>query len=716
MAEISNNIAMTERDSKLLLQQYGVPIVQEAVAADEDEAVRIAEGMGFPVVLKGMGKTLLHKTERGLVHLNLADAGEVRQAASMILREAVNELEGILVQSQVKGKREFVAGLLRDPQFGPVVMFGIGGIYTEALADVTFRVAPLTDQDAEEMLEEIKAQTLLRPFRGESAVNRKELVMTVLGLSRVAEECPEIAEIDINPLIAAPDGHVCAVDALIVRDERSNGHNPPSPLDPSVLYRFFYPRSVAMVGASNQIHKWGSRILRNLIGAGYNGELYLVNPNGGTIAGRQVYRSVTEIPDTVDLGIVTIPAPGVLDLLPQFKAKGIGQMLLITSGFGETGENGKVLETKLISEAKDAGIVILGPNTMGICNPHHHLSACGGPVNLMPGGTAVVAQSGNLGAQLLNFAEEQNIGIRGFCGSGNEAMVCVEDFIDAFETDDVTKTIVLYVEGVKNGRRFLESARRVGKKKPIVLLKGGQSKVGNRAAASHTGALTSDTRVFNAVCRQAGIIKVDRSMDLLDLAAAFSLLPLPKGKRVAIVTLGGGWGVITADMCAHAGLEVPELSEEILDRIDKVLPPYWSRSNPADIVGELDRTIPLRIMEEFLKWDGCDGIITLGIVGQLRFVKRVAEMFIQTEPGCPRDAIMARLQKNVDDDAEFINFSTRMMETYQKPILTVGLFAEQNGRSDENEKGRYRGITFPTPERAVNAFARMFEYQRFLSH
>ena len=209
--------------------------------------------------------------------------------------------------------------------------------------------------------------------------------------------------------------------------------------------------------------------------------------------------------------------------------------------------------------------------------------------------------------QLMAFAEKQNIGIRGFCGSGNEAMITIEDYLDAFETDSLTRTVLLYVESIKNGRRFFESACRVGKKKPIVLLKGGQSKAGNRAASSHTGALTSDSKVFNAVCRQAGIIKVEQSMDLLDLAASFSSLPLPKGNRVAIMTLGGGWGVVTADLCSEYGLKVPELSPEIVKRLDELLPNYWSRSNPIDMVGENDNRLPMIVIQELLKWDGCDG-------------------------------------------------------------------------------------------------------------
>jgi acyl-CoA synthetase (NDP forming) len=237
-----------------------------------------------------------------------------------------------------------------------------------------------------------------------------------------------------------------------------------------------------------------------------------------------------------------------------------------------------------------------------------------------------------MGVQLLAFAEQQGIGIRGFCGSGNEAMMCIEDYLDGLEVDTLTRTAILYVESVKNGRRFFESARRVGRKKPIVLLKGGQSKAGKRAAASHTGAMMSDTRVFDAVCHQAGIVKVDEPMELLDLGAAFSSLPLPKGNRAAIMTLGGGWGVVTADLCSQFGLDVIELSTEIIDEIDKILPPYWSRSNPIDLVGERDPTLPRAVLELLLKWDGCDAVINLGIVGRQLALKSLGESILKADP------------------------------------------------------------------------------------
>ena len=711
----SGNKALSESESKLFLKEYGIPVINEKVVLNKDETVKAAEEIGFPVVVKGLGAKLLHKTELGLVHLNLTDSQSVENAAISISEKGGDKLEGFLIQPQLKGKREFVAGLFQDDQFGPVVMFGTGGVFTEALSDVTFRIAPLTETDAKQMLDEIKTHTLLDDFRGENAADQNRLIETLIGLSRIGIEQPDISEIDINPLIINPDGSVCAVDALVVIDVKETKNQYLPAVDPASIRSIFYPDSIAFIGASAQIGKWGYTLVINTASGGFKGKIFLVNPKGGTIAGRKVYKSVSEIPGKIDLAVVTIPASGVLDLIPRFKEKNIRNMLLITSGFAETGKEGRKLEQNLVKEAGAAGILVLGPNTMGICNPHTDFYCTGSPVRPMPGLTAVVSQSGNMGVQLLAFADRQRIGIRGFCGSGNEAMVTIEDFLDGFEMDSLTNTVMLYIESVKNGRRFFESAKRVGKKKPVVMLKGGQSNAGNKAAASHTGALTTDSKVFDAVCRQAGIVKVEQPMDLLDLAAAFSSLPLPKGNRAAIMTLGGGWGVVTADLCSQFGLDVPELSLEIIKRIDKILPPYWSRSNPVDLVGENDTSVPMTVIEELLKWDGCDAVINLGILGRRIFIEHFTDSVLKVDPSYSSDFLKSVNEGMAKFESQYIDHIAKLMEIYKKPVFGVSLLTDENDQTVYKVKdSSFKPIFFQTPERAVKAFSKMYEYRLFI--
>jgi acyl-CoA synthetase (NDP forming) len=718
VADIKNmaKTGINEAEAKTLLKEFGVPVVPETVVADYNEAVSAAEKLGYPVVIKGLGSTLAHKTERGLVHLNLSNSQDIQHAVNAIITAAGDDLDGLLVQPQIQGKRELVAGLFRDPQFGPVIMFGIGGVFTEALADVTFRLAPITESDAADMLMEIKAAALLGRYRGEAAINRKQIIQTLSGLSRIGVELPQIVEIDINPLLASSDGRLWAVDALVVPGETHVVQQSPPPVAPDAIGAIFYPKSIAFIGASGEMGKWGHMLMSNTVSGGYEGNIFLVNPNTDTIAGRKTYPTVCDIPEAVDLAVVTIPAAGVLNLIPQLKEKNIGNMLLITSGFGETGEAGKKLEAKLVRDARAAGILILGPNTMGICNPHINFYCTGFPAKPRAGSTTMVSQSGNMGVQLLAFAQQQGIGIRGFCGSGNEAMMCIEDYLDGLEVDTLTRTAVLYVESVKNGRRFFESARRVGQKKPIVLLKGGQSQAGKRAAASHTGALTSDRRVFDAVCRQAGIVKVDLPMELLDLGAAFSSLPLPKGNRAAIMTLGGGWGVVTADLCAQFGLDVIELSPDIIEAIDQILPPYWSRSNPIDLVGERDPSIPQAVLELLLEWDGCDAVINLGTVGRQEVLKSLGESVLKADSTYSPEFIKQIHHDLKKFEKDYITQIVRLMEQYNKPVYGVSMLPDEKHQTVYPvKKHEFKGVFFPTPERAVCAFAKMIQYQKFFS-
>ena len=706
--------ALDEHQSKQFLKTYGIPVVSEIAAGTTAETLAAARRIGFPVVVKGLGTTLLHKTERGLVQLNLVDEESVEEAVDAIRANSGDELEGFVVQPHMRGRRELVAGLVRDPKFGAAVMLGLGGTFAEALADVTFRITPLSEGDAREMMSELRARKLLSGFRGEAAADERQLIDTLMGLSRIGAEHPEIEEIDINPLLIGADGQVCAVDALVVIGRQIVEKPQKTAVDPLQLKEFFHPGSIAFVGASAKFGKWGYRLVINTICGGYQGDIYLVNPKGGTIFGRKAYTSVEEIPAPVDLGVVTIPAARVPDLIPQFSRKGIRYMLLIASGFSEVGEEGRRLEERIVQDAQKAGILILGPNTMGISNPHIGLYCNSSQAKPGPGDTAIVSQSGNVGVQLMGFAEQQNIGIRVFAGIGNEAMIATEDCLAALEQDPHTRTVVAYVEDVKDGRLFLEASQRLSKKKPIVLLKGGRSATGNRAAASHTGALSTDTRIFDALCRQAGIVQVTRPGDLLDLAAAFSSLPLPKGNRVALMTLGGGWGVIAADLCAEHGIEVPELTDEIMKRIDGLLPGYWSHGNPVDLVGEADGRLQLAILEILLCWDACDAVINLGIMGRRHILPRMAEASRVVDPDLDPDFFPSLFRETEEFERTYVERIVQLMEAHEKPVYGVSFMDDKQDRIlYEVDDARYKGVFFKTPERAVKAMSRMHEYQRF---
>ncbi|HOG18131.1 MAG: Succinyl-CoA ligase (ADP-forming) subunit beta [Syntrophaceae bacterium PtaU1.Bin231] len=714
-ARSEKRAVLTEYESKKILGSYGVPVVEETVAAGPEAAIRAADRFGYPVAVKGLGERLTHKTDRGLVALDVRSAGDVLSATEKIALAGGADLEGFLVQPMVQGKREFVAGLFRDAQFGPVVMFGLGGIFTEVLNDVVFRLAPLNGNEAWQMIDALRSARLLGSVRGEKAVDRDALAAALMGLSRLAVDFPEVAEVDINPLMADAGGCVRAVDALITIGSREESGTVKEAVDPRAIGRLFYPRSIAFIGASSGFGKWGHMLFTNVVAGGFGGALYLVNAKGGRIAGREVFRTIGEIPGPVDLAVVTIPAAAVSPLIPELRAKGIRNVLLISSGFAETGDEGKRREKELVAAARKAGILILGPNTMGICNPHNKLYCAGAHVRPKPGSTALVSQSGNLGVQLLAFAETEGIGIRAFCGSGNEAMITIEDYLDGFAVDELTRTVVLYIESVKDGRRFYESARKVGRKKPVIVLKGGRTESGYKAAASHTGALASDMRVFEAASRQAGIVMAGQPMELLDLSACFSSLPLPRGNRVAIMTLGGGWGVVTSDLCMEQELDVPSLSEELISRIDRILPPYWSRANPIDLVGEFDPQIPLAILEELLAWEGCDAVLHLGIVGRMVFVQAMVRSIEMADPDLDRGFLRGIPSSILAFERMYNERVVQLMEKQGKPVIGVNLLPDEHSRTVTEIPGhRYRSVSFLTPERAVKSLAKMSEYRRWM--
>jgi len=715
-AKSQKRTTLTEAESKEVLKKYGVPVVEEKIVNNIEEAEIAAEQTGYPVVLKGLGSRLTHKTEKGLVKLNLKSREDVRSAAAYIKDAAGKDLEGFLIQPMLEGKREFVAGLFRDEHFGPTVMFGLGGIFTEALGDVVFRAAPLDENEARTMIDDLNAKKLLCAFRGENAPDKDALVKTLVGLSRIGMEMPDVKEIDINPLLVTADGRTTAVDALVVLG-RSNGHRAYSlPVNPKDVVRLFYPESVAFIGASSNISKWGHLMFSGVVAGQYKGEVYLVNPQGGEIAGRKVFKSVTEIPDPIDLAVITVPSEKVLLLIPELKAKGIKNVLLISSGFGEVGAEGKILEEQLVEKAREAGILIIGPNTMGICNPYISFYSIGSHVWPPAGGTVLFAQSGNLGTQILAFAAQEDIGIRSFCGSGNEAMITIEDYIEAFEDDEKTKTVVLYIESVKNGRRFFESAKRISKKKPIIVLKGGRTSAGTSAAASHTGAMASDTKVFLAACRQAGIIQAESPMDMLDLSAAFSSLPLPKGNRVGILTLGGGWGVVASDLCEENGLVVPKLSEGVISQINKLLPPFWSHANPIDVVGEMNSGTYTEILESLIQWDECDAIIHMGLIGRKMMIKSIMESAVAVDKKYDANFVEGSLKYIESFEKQTIEQTVRLMEKYNKPVVGVYLLNDDKTRTVTNiNNSKYKGVNFITPERAVKALAKMYQYSKWLN-
>ena len=477
----------------------------------------------------------------------------------------------------------------------------------------------------------------------------------------------------------------------------------------------FNPGKIAVIGASTTFGKWGQVIISNILAGGFKGKVFPVNPKGGKMFGLDVFPNITDIPDDVDLAFITTPSGTVPGLLAELGEKNVKGAVIITSGFSETDASGKKLEREIVEVARKNNVWIIGPNTMGIICPHAGLFATGSHPRPQKGSVAFISQSGNLGNQLIDWAEQQGVGISLFVGSGNEAMLTCPDYLEYLENDPHTRFIVLYVENVEDGTRFMETAARINRKKPVILLKGGSTQAGKKAAASHTGAMSGEDIIFKGACRQAGILNVNVPSDLLSLSAGFSSLPLPTGNRVGIVTLGGGWGVVTADECSKEGLVVPELPERIVAKIGKYLPEFWSKGNPVDLVGTRNLEAPAVAVEELMKWDGIDAVICLGVVGRHELVRQLLESTRKADPEVTEEFLAHVEKMGCEFEEGLIAHMAAFMETYHKPVIGVSMSGTGKGVVRPVPGSRYSAVMYQTPETAVNVLAGMVSYSRFLS-
>jgi acyl-CoA synthetase (NDP forming) len=476
----------------------------------------------------------------------------------------------------------------------------------------------------------------------------------------------------------------------------------------------FNPRSLAVIGASSVFGKWGQMIFSNVVAGGFRGKIFPVNPNEKKILGTPAYRRVQDIPGRVDLAIITTPADKVPLVLEGCAEKGVKGVVVVSSGFSETDATGKELEKRIVSLCLEKNLLLVGPNTMGIICTSSYLFATGAPIRPRKGPVAFVSQSGNIGVQLIHQAEQQGLGISLFVGSGNEGMTSCVDFLEYLEKNPHTRIIILYLETIRNARSFMELAKRINKTKPVVVLKGGRTEAGRAASASHTGAMGGEITFFNAACRQAGLLNVAVPSELLDLSAAFSSLPLPKGNRVGIVTLGGGWGVVTADACNERGLVVPSLPDKIVRTIGKYLPPFWSRGNPVDLVGTRNLDVPLVALEEMLKWDGIDSVVTLGVVGRLELIKLLAQSTQEADASMPPEALSGIESLGQEYEKEYVARLAELMEIYEKPVLAVSIVKTGEGMVRPVRGRKYAPVVYQNPEDAVNVVARMVSYKGFL--
>jgi len=477
------------------------------------------------------------------------------------------------------------------------------------------------------------------------------------------------------------------------------------------LDKLFNPKNIALIGASATLGKWGSIILFNILNGGFEGTVYPVNPKERSILELDCYSAVGDIPEPVDLAMITTRAQTVPSLIDECGAKGIPFVIVVTSNFKEAGPKGARLEHEIVEKARGYGMRIVGPNTMGIFSAGPHLHALMPPVIPLHGPVSMFSQSGNLGTQMLAWGESQGVGFEKFVSSGNEGDLTCVDYLRYFAKDETTRVILAYLEGVGDDSELLPVAREISKKKPIIVFKGGRTEAGSHAAASHRGAVAGSIHIYKSVFHQTGMIEVSSSQGLLDCAKAFSSLPIPRGNRVAILTRGGGWGVITADACEENGLVVPQLPDDLIRKMSRILPEYWSHGNPVDMVAVITQQPFLQCLEMLANWKGIDAIITAG--GRVDMTIKPSQ----------RSKLPDEIKKALVDFSDPANRYARpkdkismgiekLIEQTGKPIIELALFSSVlNGDSSEHD----HTISFPTPERAVQVLHLMVEYRRFLN-
>ncbi len=440
------------------------------------------------------------------------------------------------------------------------------------------------------------------------------------------------------------------------------------------LSPLFDPKGIIVTGVSSHPGKFGFAALHNILCAGYQGKVFPVGREPGEVLGHHVYGSIDEIPaGEADMAFICTPQRFNEDLLRAAAAKGVRAAFFATAGYREAGPDGVEAERRLVALARELGIALAGPNGQGVVSTPSSMCAQIVAPYAPPGGIAIASQSGNYVTSLLNMAKHTGIGVSRTVAAGNAAVLGIVDYLEWFAEDSETKVSLVYMESVDDGRDMFERIRPIAERKPIVVVKGGASAAGARAAASHTGALASDDKIFDGMCRQAGLIRARDVEEGFEVAATFATQPLPRGNRSVIVTTVGGWGVGAVDAMADTSLIPMALPDDLLGAIDQLLPPRWSKSNPVDMAGgETRDTIP-EILELVATHPEVDSIVFLGLGIQ----SNTAEM-MRGGPFYPDFGLERIVGFHERQDARYAEAVAEISERTGTPIVVATELANTN--------------------------------------
>ncbi len=625
-------------EGKKLLEPYGIPILGQ-VAASRDEALAAAGELGYPVALKSVSEKIIHKTDVGVVFLDLVNEAAAGDAYDKIVdnarRAGAGELDGVLVQKMAKSGFELLVGAKQDACFGTVTMVGHGGRFVELFEDVAPGVGVLTREDVLRMLSHTMAGRILDGFRG-PPLDMEAVVSLAINVSRFMDENPEIHELDLNPVLVYESGFA-VVDARLIKGDavESARCTDLSETRMKSLDSVFNPGSVAVVGASRH-GTIGGIILKN---SSRVKKLYPINPRYKELLKRPCYPSLSSLTETPDVGVFVTGAENAVKSFEDFCEAGGKGAIIVSDGFAEIGRSDLEEELKRISVKHD--VVYIGPNCLGVIDNFSGLNTLFIPEQRTaslrePCGLGIISQSGGIGLEFLEMLEADNLSVGRWISCGNASGVDLAEILAHMGDDDRIDTIALYLEGIKNGLGFMEVGKRVSRGKPVIVIKGG---VGGGAAAtmSHTASLAGSFQAFKACCDQAGFFLVEELTEdpkiLINIISILSTQPRANGNRVAVVSVGGGAAILLADQVTEEGMELAEFEPDTVKSFQGLLgakakeasPAERDRiiarlgNNPVDLFGECDDE---RLLEaiRILDRDPNTDIILVGLYLQVPYL------------------------------------------------------------------------------------------------
>ena len=606
-ARAEGRSALDEAAGKALLRSFGIRVPKSLVVTRAAEAKTALSGLAPPFAVKVVSPDILHKSDVGGVTLNAMDASGVARAITDMAQKpgiAGKPVEGWLVEEMIPAGREMVIGGLHDPQFGPMIMVGLGGIFVEILKDVSFRICPITEAEAWDMIGELKSAALLDGVRGESGVDKQALVDVMLKVGGsgglLLATAGAVGEVDLNPVIVSNHGAMAADARVILLSSRPTESDTKSAPDRSIsaIARFrplFEPHTVAVLGASTNNVSIANTFIRRMKAFGYSGQIYPIHRTAAQVEGLPAYPSLGRTPQPVDYAYVAIGADRIADAIAEANGR-CRFAQVISSGFAEV-EEGRELERNLVEKARAAKVRILGPNTLGAYSPRGGLTFPQDAPKAI-GTVGVVAQSGGLSTDIIKRGEWRGLRFSGLVTIGNSADVATHELVEYYLEDPQTKVIGLYLEDIKDGRSFFDLLRSPKATKPVIILKGGRTRQGRLAAASHTGALAGDERAWDALPRQLPVALVATVEEFVDALVALQFLMPRPSKPTNLVTLfgnGGGSSVLGSDAFARVGLNVLPFDAPTRQRLEALkLPPGTSVANPIDT--------PVRTLQEKDGW------------------------------------------------------------------------------------------------------------------